>query len=232
MSFDFGSLENKKKTSSSTQGTKSPSAKNTPKKEAPKVDFSNLGGISSKADSKPSASPAARKTASPSSSKTGSKKTTSSRASSRTKGKKSSLIKGVDNTVLMYAGIGGGILVLLIVVVASFLGGQSEKQPEVSVAAQKRTYLEQANEFANKQEYENAISAYKKAYELDPHDSYATDQISIIYRNNLHDESSAEFWKSKSEQITANKVDSNRGASAKAYAEKAERKKQKQGGGR
>ena len=43
--------------------------------------------------------------------------------------------------------------------------------------------------------------------------------------------SNAEFWKSKSEQITANKVDSNRGASAKAYEEKAARKAQRRSGG-
>ena len=96
----------------------------------------------------------------------------------------------------------------------------------------KRAYLERANEYTNNHEYQKAIDAYKKAYEIDPHDSYATDQISILYRNNLHDESSAEFWKSKSEQITANKVDSNRGASAKAYEEKAARKAQRQNGGR
>lgn len=95
----------------------------------------------------------------------------------------------------------------------------------------KRAYLERANEYTNNHEYQKAIDAYKKAYEIDPHDSYATDQISILYRNNLHDESSAEFWKSKSEQITANKVDSNRGASAKAYEEKAARKAQRRAGG-
>lgn len=223
MNFDFGSLENKKKTSSAPQGAKTTSAKTTSKSEAPKVDFSNLGGTSSKTSSKPSASP--------STSNTASKRTTSSRASSRSKGKKT-WIKGVDNNVILFAGVGGGIVfIILLGVIISFLGS-SEPESSVDVSAQKRTYLEQAYEFANKHEYENAISAYKKAYELDPHDSYATDQISIIYRNNLHDESSADFWKNKSEQITSNKVDSNRGASAKAYAEKAERKKQKRGGGR
>ena len=96
----------------------------------------------------------------------------------------------------------------------------------------KRAYLDQAYEYAQNQEYQKAIDAYKKAYEIDPYDSYATDQISILYRNNLHDETNAEFWKSKSEQITSNKVDSNRGASARAYEEKAARKAQRQNGGR
>ena len=91
----------------------------------------------------------------------------------------------------------------------------------------KRAYLERANEYTNNHEYQKAIDAYKKAYEIDPHDSYATDQISILYRNELHDESNAELWKSKSEQITANKVDSSRGASAEAYKERAERLKKK-----
>lgn len=124
----------------------------------------------------------------------------------------------------MYAGLIGGFVILLIIVGFCFSGGSSATH---SPKMDKRAYLERANEYTNNHEYQKAIDAYKKAYEIDPHDSYATDQISILYRNNLHDESSAEYWKNKSEQITANKVDSNRGASAEAYKERAERLKKK-----
>ncbi len=141
----------------------------------------------------------------------------------------SELFKGKNKNLYTYGSIIGGFVILLIIAVFCFSGGSSATQaPKMD----KRAYHDQAYEYTNKGEFEKAIDAYKKAYELDPNDSYATDQISILYRNELHDERSAEFWKSKSEQITANKVDSSRGESARAYAEKAERKKQKQGGRR
>ena len=219
MSFDFGSLENKKKSSSFPQGTKTTSTKSSSKSEVPKVDFSNLGGSTGKTSSKSSGKTSTNKTSS--------KKTSTSRSATRARGKKGSQIKGVDNAMLMYGGIGGGILLLLIIVMLCFTGEKTASSPVNSVA-QKRTYLDQANDYTNKNEFQKAIAAYEKAYKLDPDDSYATDQISIIYRNNLHDEAQAEYWKSKSEQITSNKVDSNRGASARAYAEKAERKAKKQ----
>ncbi|MBQ6617418.1 MAG: tetratricopeptide repeat protein [Thermoguttaceae bacterium] len=141
----------------------------------------------------------------------------------------SSLFKGKNKNLYTYGSLIGGFLILLIIAVLCFSGESSTTQtPKMD----KRAYHDQAYEYTNKGEFEKAIAAYKKAYELDPNDSYATDQISILYRNELHDESNAEFWKSKSEQITANKVDSNRGASAKAYEEKAARKAQRRGGGR
>ena len=142
----------------------------------------------------------------------------------------SGLFKGMNKNTYTYGSLIGGLLILLVIVIYCVNGGSSTAPN--SPKMDKRAYLERANEYTNNHEYQKAIDAYKKAYEIDPHDSYATDQISILYRNNLHDESSAEFWKSKSEQITANKVDANRGASAKAYEEKAARKAQRRAGGR
>ena len=171
------------------------------------------------------------KTPSKSSSRSSSSRSSSSRSTRRRRSSNplSGLFKGKNKNLYTYGSLIGGFVILLLIVVFCFSGESSSTH---SPQMDKRAYLERANEYTNNHEYQKAIDAYKKAYEIDPHDSYATDQISILYRNNLHDESSAEYWKSKSEQITANKVDSSRGESAKAYAEKAARKAQRKSGGR
>ena len=215
MSFDFGSLENKKK-SSSAPGKKPTPAKPAPQGNASNFDFSNLGGSPNNSPPKPSGKP--------SSGSAPSKKTPSKSPAGRAaKGKKGTLIKGVDDAVV-FAGIGGiAVLILAVVFFIFFSGGSDSTSKPVDAVAQRNKYINQAYELVNKHEYEKAIAAYEKAYKADPNDSYATDQISIIYRNNLHDEAKAEYWKNKSEQITSNRVDSSRGASAQAYEERAEK---------
>ncbi|MBR0238421.1 MAG: hypothetical protein IJQ39_10050 [Thermoguttaceae bacterium] len=231
MSFDFGSLENKKK-SSSAPGKKPTPAKPAPQSNAPNFDFSNLGGSPNNTQSSNNTPPSfggsshnsqPKPSGKPLSGSAPSKKTPSKSPAGRAaKGKKGSLIKGVDNTVL-FAGIGGGVLLILVVAFFLLSGGSDSTSKPVDAVAQRNKYINQAYELVNKHEYEKAIAAYEKAYKADPNDSYATDQISIIYRNNLHDEEKAEYWKNKSEQITSNRVDSSRGASAQAYEERAEK---------
>ena len=115
----------------------------------------------------------------------------------------------------------------MIILLFAFAGNAPAPKASNS-ATTKNDYIRKGMDYAANNEYEKAIDAFKKAYELDPRDSYASDQIAHIYRNNLHDERNAEYWKSKSDNVTNSAVDSNRGASAKAYAEKAERKRQRQ----
>lgn len=212
MSFDFGSLENKKK-SSSASAKKTTSANPSSKNNAPSIDFSNLGGSSNNTQSKPSGKP------SPSAGS--SKKTSSKSSATRAKGKKGSLIKGVDNTVL-FAGIGGIALLLIIIVCVCFSGNEPKSKP-VDNVAQRNKYINQAYELVNKHEYEKAIAAYEKAYKADPHDGYPPTQIAIIYRTNLHDEAKAEEWTRKADAIITNVVESSTGASAAAYEERAEK---------
>ncbi len=168
--------------------------------------------------------PQSRKSPSSSSkTKTSSTKTASRGNSNAKAGKKrGKSSKGLDPNVMLFGGI-GAVVLLIIAVACCFMGeggGSSGKMGGLT----KREHLDRAYSYNSKGNYNKALEEFKIAYKMDPTDGYAPDQISIIYRNNLHDNGQAEHWKNISNNIISNAVDSNRGASAKAYAEKKSKK--------
>lgn len=160
-------------------------------------------------------------------------KSSSGKSAGKTGIKRGRSASGIDQNTLIFGGVGGGIILITIVAALMFSGSTSSSGSSSGNPSTKRAHLEQANRYTNQGDYQKAIKEYEKAYKLDPSDSYASDQISIIYRNNLHDEAQAERWKQRSYKVTSQKKESMEGSSAAAYAEKQakqEAKKRSRGG--
>ena len=133
-----------------------------------------------------------------------------------------------QNIVLM----AGCVLVLLVIIFAAFSftgsggGGGGAAKGDLSSRQQnlKTQYLEQAMSYNESGQYQKAVAAFKKAYEIQPTDGYAVSQIAILYRTKINDPAQLQYWEEKNRQIVSGAVNQLKGQSADYWDKKNKKK--------
>lgn len=124
----------------------------------------------------------------------------------------------------------GGIIVLLIIILAAFSftgsgsGGGSTGVISARQQKMKNQYLEQAMSYNESGQYQKAVTAFKKAYEIQPTDGYAVSQITILYRTKINDPAQLQYWEEKNQQIVSGAVNQLKGQSADYWDKKNNRR--------